>query len=210
MVDQLDPPRLAVVDRGDDGDRIAEELERAGVPPRFRSRSFATFDEREGTAAAIAAARSVADEGRSLLLAGRAGRGKTHLAVSILAELAARRRLYERTYGKLMGRFVVVPELLDQLRESVRYPQADDPFRALAMVPLLVLDDLGTEKPTEWVVDRLYVLINHRYNALRATVVTSNYRPSQLTERGYGRMVSRLMEDAEAVEITAEDDYRLR
>lgn len=208
MVDQLTPIIADVDDQGPD--RIVSDLERAGVPPRFLTRTFGGFDAREGTLEALDAARAVAGEPRSLLLSGASGTGKTHLAVGILADLAQRGALYDRVFGRLRGRFAVVPELLDELRESMRYPQADDPLRPLFDAPLLVLDDLGTEKPTEWVVDRLYVLINRRYNAELATVVTSNYKPGQLNQRGYGRMVSRLMEDAAAVEITAATDYRLR
>ncbi len=208
MVDQLTP--IAITAEGDEPDRGASDLERAGVPLRYRSRSFASFEVREGTAGAFEAAREVAEAPHSLLLFGPAGTGKTHLAVAILAGMADRGALYDRVYGRLHARFAVVPELLDELRESVRFPQADDPLRPLFDIDLLVLDDLGTEKPTEWVVDRLYVLINRRYNARLATVVTSNYRPAQLNQRGYGRMVSRLMEDAAAVELTATTDYRLR
>lgn len=208
MVDQLTP--TALIESEDDPDRIAADLERAGVPQRYRTRSFASFEDVEGTTAAVATCSAAAAAPHSLLLFGPAGTGKTHLAIAILAELARQRRLYDPVYGRLRGRFEVVPELLDELRESVRFPQAGDPLRPLFDVPLLVLDDLGTEQPTEWVVDRLYVLINRRYNAQLATVVTSNYRPKQLEQRGYGRMVSRLMEDAAAVEIAAPNDYRLR
>jgi DNA replication protein DnaC len=210
MVDQLDPPTTRGTGGEPDPDAIASDLERAGVPLRFRTRTLDAFVEVPGSEEGLAAVRRLVGDPTSLLLFGPSGTGKTHLAVGMLHELARTGRLYDRVYGRLHARFATVPELLDELRESVRYPQGDDPLRPLFTVPLLVLDDLGTEKPTEWVVDRLYVLINHRYGAELPTLVTTNYRPAQLNERGYRRMVSRLMEDAGAVEITTSTDYRLR
>jgi DNA replication protein DnaC len=70
-----------------------------------------------------------------------------------------------------------------------------------------VLDDLGREKVTDWASERLYVLVNERYNALRPTVVTSNYPPDVLADRGYDALISRLVEGSSAVVISA-TDYR--
>lgn len=187
-------------------ERVRLDLARAGVPERFRDRRLDRYYATKGSdqERALQAARAVVDERKGLLLLGSVGTGKTHLATGICLELAEQGRLYERRYGRLNARFVVVPELLDELRRAVRHDVVD-PLEPLLSVPLLILDDLGAEKVTEWVVDRLYVLINHRYNAQFVTVATSNYTLAELAGRGYERMVSRLVDGATVVTIDGPD-----
>ena len=69
---------------------------------------------------------------------------------------------------------------------------------------LLVLDDLGAERPTEWVRERLYELINYRYNEGKATIFTSNFTPDQIEERLGSRIGSRV-KFADQVEIKGVD-----
>jgi DNA replication protein DnaC len=104
-------------------------------------------------------------------------------------------------------RLISVPGFLDRLRSRIRFADSPDPLPELVEADLVVLDDLGREKVTDWASERLYVLVNERYNAMRPTVVTSNYGPDQLAERGYDALVSRLVEGSPAIQITA-SDYR--
>lgn len=201
---------------------IARHLEAAGVPPRFRDNRLEGFQAREGTKAALAAAhRLVGDPGRDrgLVLSGPPGTGKTHLAVGILA---ARADAWLRAYPvaimepnprevivrpNLRQRFVVVPTLLDRIRTGIEYHDSDDPLPGLMAADLLVLDDLGREKSTDWVLERLYVLVNDRYNEQRPTIATTNYTPGELSDRGYEAIVSRLAAGSDLVRLTA-GDYR--
>lgn len=185
---------------------IRTQMERAGVPLRFRGHRLADYRAAPGTtqATALRAAHAVVNDRRGCLLLGSVGTGKTHLGAAIIAALAAQGRLVNQ-YGQLQARFSVVPELLDALRATIGHPGADDPLRPLLDVPLLVLDDLGAEKPSEWVVDRLYVLVNARYNAELVTVATSNYSLDELADRGYERMVSRLCEGSTVVRLSGAD-----
>jgi len=118
-----------------------------------------------------------------LVLFGRYGCGKTHLAAAIA------NRAIERGQPVL---FVVVPDLLDYLRATfgpnspVSYGERFDQIRN---VPLLILDDLGTQSSTPWAQEKLFQILNHRYNARFPTVVTSNHRLDEIDLRVRSRMV---------------------
>lgn len=202
---------------------LRRHLARAGVPPRYIGCRFDTFTPRAGTQRAMQAAREVVDGGRAgLVLCGPAGGGKTHLAVAMLADRLSRwldtwptEAVEDEVDGytvvrrrpELEVRLVSVPSFLDALRSRIRFADVTDPLPDLVGADLLVLDDLGREKVTDWASERLYVLVNERYSALRPTVVTSNYGPDILADRGYDAIVSRLVEGARAIVITA-SDYR--
>jgi len=103
-----------------------------------------------------------------LVFVGVNGCGKTHLAAAI-----ANHRLKE---GKPV-KFVVVPDLLDHLRSTFS-PQSpvsyDQVFEEVENAPLLILDDLGKQSTTPWAEEKLYQIINHRYNHQLPTVFTTN------------------------------------
>ena len=112
---------------------------------------------------------------RWVVLAGESGCGKTHLAAAIANQVVS------GTYGEVM--FVVVPDLLDYLRAAFN-PQSTMPydrrFDEIKNAPLLVLDDLGTESATPWAKEKLFQLLNYRYNAQSPTVITTRYSPEDL------------------------------
>ena len=95
------------------------------------------------------------------------GNGKTHLA-------AAAANAVSRKGEQVL--FIVVPDLLDHLRATFS-PQVgarlDQRFNEIRSVPLLVLDDLGTESATAWAREKLYQLFNYRYNAKLPTIITT-------------------------------------
>jgi len=103
-----------------------------------------------------------------LVFVGVNGCGKTHLAAAI-----ANYRLKE---GKAV-KFVVVPDLLDHLRSTFS-PQSpvtyDQVFEEVENAPLLILDDLGKQSTSPWAEEKLYQIINHRYNYQLPTVFTTN------------------------------------
>ena len=104
-----------------------------------------------------------------LVLQGVTGCGKTHLAAAIAN--------YRLQAGKPVL-FVVVSELLDHLRSTFS-PESkvsyDELFEEVKNTPLLILDDFGEHATTPWAREKLYQIINHRYNARLATVITTRY-----------------------------------
>lgn len=112
-----------------------------------------------------------------LMLSGASGCGKTHIAAAIV------NRLLERGEPAL---FVVVPDLLDHLRAAYQ-PGAevayDELFDRVRNAPVLVLDDFGTQAQTPWAREKLFQLINHRFNSRLPTVVTTNLQPHDIEDR---------------------------
>jgi DNA replication protein DnaC len=105
--------------------------------------------------------------------------------------------------------FVTVPELLDNLREVYMIPgrDIDEWMDTVKNANLLVLDDLGAEKPTPWVQERIFVIVNHRYREALPTIFTSNIGPKDLAAQLGERTASRIVAMTEGIELEG-DDYR--
>lgn len=138
---------------------------------------------------------------RGLLLWGEPGTGKTHLAMAVMHTL-----IQEKDEPCM---FATVPELLDEIRSGFQKGNNEDLFDLVKNVDTLMLDDLGTENLTEWVEERLFLLINHRYINDLPTIITTNLRPGVLKDHLDYRVFSRLAEMCAFVN-TKGDDYRMR
>jgi len=132
-----------------------------------------------------------------LILKGNYGCGKTHLAAAIAN--------FQVEQG-LPVLFVVVPDLLDHLRATFSPDSAvsfDRRFETVRTAPLLILDDLGAQSSTPWAQEKLYQILNHRYNAQLPTVITTNYEledldlrlRSRIAELGWSSVVAILAPD---------------
>lgn len=139
---------------------------------------------------------------RGLLLVGGTGSGKTHVAVGILIEVLRQ---------GFTGVYYNVTDLLSDLRST--FDSRNDLQEAtildeVASVDLLVLDDLGAEKASDWVRDRLYLIVNTRYEAEKATIITTNCDDLDLKERVGPRIVSRTYEMCTRFHPFPHEDYR--
>jgi DNA replication protein DnaC len=134
---------------------------------------------------------------RWLLLSGTYGCGKTHLAAAIANRCVA--------LGKPVL-FLNTPDLLDRLRAGFAPNAAEDfasRFEEMRTAPILVLDDLGTESPTPWAVEKLYQILNYRYNAQLPTVITTNRELKDIEPRIASRLADLVM--VTALTISAPD-----
>lgn len=140
-----------------------------GVPDGLKAATFENFDLRLNppAAAAFNQCRKVANgEAWCALLVGPPGRGKSHLAVAALNQRG--------------GAFWETGALLRNMRhlafgdDGPRYPEERVVGTWMEYRPLLVLDDMGADRPTEWSIEILYSILNARYQAQYPTIITSN------------------------------------
>ena len=150
------------------------------------------------------AAKSFADEPAGwLVFSGGSGTGKTHLAAAIANERIARGQA---------ALFMVVPDLLDHLRASydatideLGYEQIFDQVRN---APLLLLDDIDASSGTPWAREKLFQIVNHRYNAELPTVYTTSQRPAQLDDRLSTRLTDPALSRVLVLEGAVKGGYR--
>lgn len=233
--------------RRDDGEQFAQPCEcrlvqranrllgKARIPKRYEHCTLDSFETRfpgahNSLAKALLTGRKFVEsypletDGRGLLLTGSIGVGKTHLAVGILQALVADKGA--------TGLFYDYRELLKQIQNSYNRQVAATELEILAPVfdaEVLVLDELGASKPTDWVWDTVAHILNTRYNDKRTTIITTNHanlpplgtelaagnsafaaartaaREETLGDRIGERMRSRLQEMCVLVEMQGED-----
>jgi DNA replication protein DnaC len=195
-------------------------FQNARIPARYQHCTLSNYDAGDSESMWIAKreAQIVLDDflvvdGRGLLLVGPVGVGKTHLAVAILRELIER--------YQLPGLFYQFGALLRRIQDSYNPISQTSELAVLQPVfdaDVLVLDELGASKPTDWVRDTMMQIINTRYNDKRLTIFTTNYSDKRKSEKDASELLedrigvalrSRLYEMCRTVEIEGED-YRKR
>jgi DNA replication protein DnaC len=206
--------------------RAQSLLAAARIPKRYEHCELSSFTTDFPSAhaslayAQLAATKFVEEydprEGTGLLIIGKIGVGKTHLAVGIMKELIQTRAMHCLFYD--------YRELLKQIQnsynESVRATELDV-LRPVFDTEVLVLDELGAVKPTEWVWDTVSLILNTRYNDNRTTIITTNFpdgpstnalplakraaQEESLGDRIGDRMRSRLHEMCRIIQMDGQD-----
>jgi DNA replication protein DnaC len=208
----------------------AERLEeRSGIPPLYRNKTFENFKaDKPELKTIISDVRTYADTYPTgpypgLLLIGESGTGKTHLAV------AALHRLIQKGHE---GVFTDYQTLLDRIRagyDSSSNSSNKEAYRMALDSPILLLDDLGAHRVTDWVQDTVTSIVTHRCNHQKALIATTNLpdsgvEGSNITQKGtlgveYRRTLrdhigdrarSRLFEMCKVIHMPNIDDYRVR
>jgi len=204
--------------------RSDQLLESTGIPERYRHCGFSDYKANNSS---LAAAKIIAERWASeypldrtgLLFVGPRGLGKTHLAVAALKELVKK---------GVHCLFSDYRELLKQIQNSYNPSSQTSELELLRPVfetEVVVLDDLGAQKPSEWVWDTVSFILNSRYNGKKATLITTNFldgpsaaeeaiegprraaREETLGDRIGERMRSRLFEMCRLVPMQGKD-YR--
>ncbi|MEY9841737.1 ATP-binding protein [Streptacidiphilus sp. EB103A] len=202
----IDPAAIAALD-GEFERFSALDALSAGMPPRYQG-AVATHpqvlawarDVAEQAVAPSLGARRQVITGPSLLMAGVVGAGKTHEAYGAVRQLV-------QTGVGVRWRATTAADLYADLRPR---PGVDSE-RELATVsrcPLLIIDDLGAAKTSEWTEEVTYRLINRRYNHMLPTLVTTNLAIKDLRAYLGDRVTSRLAQMTTRVEFDPVDRRR--
>jgi DNA replication protein DnaC len=208
--------------------RLSEQLklllERARIPKRYEDCTFHNYDPQplgiptheynQSQRKALYDAQSFVREYPSidfgLLFLGPCGVGKTHLAVATIKELILKKGVPCLFYD--------FRDLLKEIQDSYNPISQNSELKVLSPVyeaEVLVLDELGASKPTDWVRDTMTQIINTRYNNKRLTIFTTNFSDYQvqqeeaLVDRVGVRLRSRLYEMCKVIELKG-DDYRYK
>jgi DNA replication protein DnaC len=202
--------------------RLGRLLRRASIPQRYEHCELDNFDimpsrqpDRSIEMAKMAAEKFVQEyplpQPFGLLFMGPQGIGKTHLAVGIIKQLIGRK--------SVPCLFCTFPELLKEIQNSYNPISQASELSLLAPVldtEVLVLDELGAQKPSDWVRDTVAYVLNYRYNENKVTIITTNYIDREdgrvgitdsLTQRITERIRSRLFEMCKTIPMNGVD-YR--
>jgi DNA replication protein DnaC len=184
--------------------RLKELRENANIPPRYRDACLDDFtrDINEDVANTASKFTERFDQVRGgetdtigFYIFGGVGTGKTHLGYAVMNQLIDQEKPCFATS---------VPDMLEKLRPSRDDKKISEYKETMREIPFLFIDDIGKENPTEWVRTTLWSLINHRYNWLKPTFLTSNHPPSELKSDTVGAIADRISEMFKTVELEGE------
>lgn len=145
--------------------------------------------------------------GLGLYITGPVGCGKTLYAANLM--LSSIRSTYINQKGPKSHAFLTTSDLLEKIKKTYDAEEpTTDVVRLYSEVDFLILDDVGVEKLTDWSLEKLYQIINYRYEFLKPTIFTSNLALSELASTTGDRIPSRIKKMTRTKRLRA-IDYRL-
>ena len=199
-------------------ERVRKLFDMSQLGKRYMTRTFAAWKLTPENKKAFQSARQYAEKfdiykekGIGLMMSGTKGTGKTHLAAAITIELI------NQGTPVIMNTMIGLLSKIKGAYDGEIKETENSLIDLYSAVDLLVIDDLGKERPSEWVLEKLYTIINTRYDNLLPIVVTTNYDIDRLRDRltvknnaeTAGAIVSRLNEMCVGIEMNWED-WRLK
>lgn len=173
-------------------------LKVCGVPGKYERYSLEAY---QGNDPLVEVLRNHVHTYDNITLCGKTGCGKTHLAVGMLAKYIQKER---------NALFITVPELLLKIRSSFgdKATQSEDELiDHYASPALLVMDDLGAERTTEYSITTLFLILDRRLRHGRKTIVTTNLSIEEIEKCLGARIASRLSE-SRVIKISTMADWR--
>lgn len=184
--------------------RIEKLFSQAGIPARYKSWKKEDYKVNAFNEKAVKLAKRAAESAEGAYIYGTNGTGKT-LLVSLVA-------ISKMNNGEQVL-FISVPELMEELRNAIKTGEEVDKLELAKVTECLILDDLGSEKMTEWVGSQLFRILDYRLNHSLQTIITSNYSPMDISKRlavngddiQGGRIASRIYGLCKGAKIDGED-----
>lgn len=170
------------------------------------NKNFSNFEIDESLEPAINMAnlylkKELYKKGYGIYFYGPAGSGKTHLSFAILNEINQKTEYYAFA--------IFVPEFIQKIRDY--YSSGDieiNPINEIARIQILLVDDLGAERYTEWVQEQIVQLLDYRYRNKLSTIITSNLKLNNLKEKIGERIYSRVVGLSKPVLVVSDDKRR--
>lgn len=192
--------------------KIEKLFEQSNISKRGMNRTFETFEINDENEKVYTMAKRYADcwekykeDGTGLIFIGKYGTGKTHLAFSIANSLLI------QGVPVIYETFI---NLMEKLKESYSNNNLDyyEIIKLYCQCDLLIIDDLGKERLSEWVLEKLFQIINTRYENMLPIIITTNYTEQELVKRlslgNDGRTAASLVSRLNEICIEIDTDFQ--
>lgn len=182
--------------------KILKDLIRCRIPKKY------IFADIENISQGLKKATEGFEIGKSYYIYGGIGTGKTYLVSALTRKLIMSCREKKKdhwwTAPTLYGVTEILMEIKGCFKEGSRISE-EDIIKRYTELPCLILDDIGTEKISEWVLQTLYSIVDNRYSNEKQTIFTSNLTLDQIRERVGDRIPSRIAEMCTVIQIKGKD-----
>ena len=183
-------------------DRLERLFKNSLMDSKFRKETFKNWDKQKGSRTYYNIGmkycknfKEIRTEGLGMMLQGRPGNGKTYLSNCIANYLLD-------TFTPVIS--ISINDLLDRLKQNYNRWEKEgeaELIKSITRADLIILDDLGTENPTDWAISKVYSIIDAIYRAKKCLIVSTNYSLQQLRDQYGERTISRLEEMCTTITI---------